>query len=65
MRQLSGGIKFSFWITRATVGDMAVQAAPMALLSRAVPVAVVGYRAFLAHGQRALGLGMVAVAERA
>ena len=34
---------------------MAVQVAPMALLFRAVSVAVVGYEAFWAHEQRALG----------
>ena len=33
----------------------------MALLFGAVPVAVVCYKAFWAHGQGALGLGLVAV----
>jgi len=37
----------------------------MALLFRAVPIVVVGYEAFGAHGQGALGLGMMAVTKRA
>ena len=37
----------------------------MALLFGAVPVAVVCYKAFWAHGQGALGLGVVAVTKRA
>jgi len=45
------------------VGDMAVQV--LALLFRAVPVAVVGYEALWAHGQGALGLGVVVMAKRA
>jgi len=36
--------KFTFGITRATVGDMTVFVTSMALLFRAVPVAVTGAR---------------------